>query len=412
MKCLSCNKKSLYNYKGETDILYCYEHKLENMINLRNPRCIYEDCLIQASYNTKGKTNSIYCFKHKLDNMNNVVTKKCIHEGCNLVPSYNYEGNKKKLYCFDHKLDDMVNVRKTLCISNECKNHASFGYINQGILYCSKHKEDNMINKHSSKCLGYNCPREPLYNIKGEKKAIYCSDHKNNSMVIIKMCCIFEDCKITASFNFDKKQKPIYCFEHKDSRMIHVGFKKTCRNEWCPTIVKNKHEGYCLFCYVNMFPDKPLTTNYKTKESAVVQFVQDKFEGLDWVTDKRVEGGCSRRRPDLLLDLGYQIIIIEVDENQHNTYDSSCENKRIMELSQDLGHRPIVFIRFNPDEYHDGDKVISSCWSTTGLCVIKKNKRKEWNERLQKLADQINHWIQPENITEKMIEVVQLFYSL
>ena len=60
---------------------------------------------------------------------------------------------------------------------------------------------------------------------------------------------------------------------------------------------------------------------------------------------------CSKRRPDLFLDLGYQILIIEIDENQHLDYDCSCENKRIMELSQDVGHKPIVFIRFNPDEY-------------------------------------------------------------
>ena len=75
----------------------------------------------------------------------------------------------------------------------------------------------------------------------------------------------------------------------------------------------------------------------------------EKFVDFDWKTDKTINDGCSKRRPDLLLDFGYQIVIIEIDENQHNNYDCSCENKRIMELSQDLGHRPIVFIRFNPD---------------------------------------------------------------
>ena len=28
-----------------------------------------------------------------------------------------------------------------------------------------------------------------------------------------------------------------------------------------------------------------------------------------------------------------------------------CKNKRIMEIFQDLGSRPIVFIRFNQDKY-------------------------------------------------------------
>lgn len=44
-------------------------------------------------------------------------------------------------------------------------------------------------------------------------------------------------------------------------------------------------------------------------------------------------------------------MIVEVDENQHETYDCTCENKRVMALFQDLGSRPLVMIRFNPDEY-------------------------------------------------------------
>ena len=36
-------------------------------------------------------------------------------------------------------------------------------------------------------------------------------------------------------------------------------------------------------------------------------------------------------------------------------------NKRLMELSQDFAHRPIVFIRINPDGYTDvHDKYINS----------------------------------------------------
>ena len=73
------------------------------------------------------------------------------------------------------------------------------------------------------------------------------------------------------------------------------------------------------------------------------------FGGAFCIHDKRVEGGCSKRRPDLLLDLGSHIIIVEIDKNKHNDYDCMCEHKRLMEISMDLSHRPIVFIRFNPD---------------------------------------------------------------
>ena len=105
--------------------------------------------------------------------------------------------------------------------------------------------------------------------------------------------------------------------------------------------------------------------------------------------------------------MGYQIIIIEIDENQHIDYDCSCENKRMMELSQDVGHRTIIFIRFNPDKYIKNGKTISSCWSTNNqrVCNVSKTKLKEWNNRLDMLKEQILYWIEPINKTNKTIEI-------
>ena len=184
---------------------------------------------------------------------------------------------------------------------------------------------------------------------------------------------------------------------------------KRCKSSWCYTSVKQKYDGYCLYCYVNLFPGKPVSRNYKTKEYSVVEFIKGKFN-FNWIADKIINGGCSRRRPDLLLDLMTHVIIIEIDENQHVMYDCSCENKRIMELSQDLGHRPIVFIRFNPDEYFT-DKTITSCWGQDkhGICVVKKSKVKEWEHRLAMLEQTVQYWIKYQS--EKTVEVVELFYD-
>ena len=188
-----------------------------------------------------------------------------------------------------------------------------------------------------------------------------------------------------------------------------------CRTYLCNTIVTNKNDGYCFICFVHLFPDKPNARNYKTKERAVVDYVLQQFpsDQYSWIADKRVYDGCSRRRPDLFLDMGYQVLMVEIDENQHQDYDCSCENKRLMELSRDIGHRPLVFLRFNPDEYDTEDDTITSCWGINGqgVCAVKKSKQKEWATRLEALRSQIDYWSQPCHRTDKTVEIVQLFYD-
>ena len=301
----------------------------------------------------------------------------CLVDGCKVLPTYNTAGESKALYCATHKLVGMVNVRDITCIHDGCKV-------------------------------------QPNYNTAGETKALYCKTHKSPEMVDVKSkTCIHAGCKVQPTYNTEGETKALYCATHKSPDMVNVKHK-TCKSEWCFTQVKEKYDGYCLYCYMNLFPDKPVARNYKTKEYAVVEFVYQKFPHLNWIADKRISGGCSKRRPDLLLDLGYQILITEVDENQHINYVCSCENERIMELSQDLGHRPIIFIRFNPDDYDKNGKNITSCWGQdgNGICVIKKSKKNEWIQRLTVLEEQIKYWINPANTTNKTIEVIQLFYDV
>ena len=142
-----------------------------------------------------------------------------------------------------------------------------------------------------------------------------------------------------------------------------------------------------------------------------MDFVLSKFESHTWISDKRIHDGCSRRRPDLLLDLGSHILIVEIDENQHIDYDCSCENKRLMEISRDIGHRPLVFIRFNPDHYINNTK-IKTCWipnKQNGVLYIPKQKQNEWNHRMKVLQQQIDYWL--EHNPEKTVEIIQLFYD-
>ncbi len=153
-----------------------------------------------------------------------------------------------------------------------------------------------------------------------------------------------------------------------------------------------RYKGYCVRCFVHLFPDEPVVHNYKTKESTVTSFLIAKFQDKIWICDRRIEGGCSGRRPDLFLGMGSRITIVEVDENKHDTYGCTCENRRTMEISQDLNHRYIAMIRFNPHGYvapEQGD--IPSPWTYTkhGVSTFKKKWKKAWNARLASLAETI-----------------------
>jgi Holliday junction resolvase len=163
---------------------------------------------------------------------------------------------------------------------------------------------------------------------------------------------------------------------------------------------------------VHLFPNEPNAKRLKTKETTVVQHLQQTFLEFTWVADRRVFDGCSRRRPDLLVDLGNQVLVVEVDENQHTEYDCSCENKRLIELSRDVGHRPLVFVRFNPDEWvaADGTKH-PSCFSrgNDGFVRVAPRQVRTWDARLNALTDQVRYWT--EHQTNKLVEVVSLFFD-
>lgn len=256
----------------------------------------------------------------------------------------------------------------------------------------------------------------PSFNYKGERNGIYCSKHKEDGMInVYAKYCEESGCGTTATFNYEGEMIAKYCTSHKKDGMINVK-NKLCKSPFCHTVIRGKYEDYCLRCFIHIFPDKPVVRNYKTKEKAVIDYIMEKFptNKYSWIYDKKIKDGCSRKRPDLMLDLGYQIIIVEVDENQHDAYDCSCENKRLMILSQDVGHRPIIFIRFNPDDYLDKEKnKILSCWKINkqGICQINNRKIKEWNKRLESLNELLQYWINSENKTEKTIEVIQLYFD-
>jgi len=198
------------------------------------------------------------------------------------------------------------------------------------------------------------------------------------------------------------------------SRCKECGGSALCKSNFCETIKNSKYNGYCTRCYIHLFPDEPISINYKTKEYAVLEFIRKTYPEHTWINDKKIDGGCSKKRPDIFLDLLTHSIIIEIDENQHRSYDN-CEIKRINLLFEDLGDRHIIFIRFNPDDYIDKDNnKITSCWgiNKNGLSSVKKSKRREWSNRLNTLKNIVDKYLNIDEIdVTEPITNQHLFYD-
>ena len=136
---------------------------------------------------------------------------------------------------------------------------------------------------------------------------------------------------------------------------------------------------------------------------------KENFNNYDWIEDKKIEYGCSKKRPDLFLDYGSHVIIIEIDELQHKGY--NCETVRVGNLWEDINWKPLVIIRFNPDTYINKNRIkIKSPWGITekrGLLKIINNE--EWNKRLQRLKKYVKYWL--ENDPQNKIELIYLYYD-
>ena len=153
-------------------------------------------------------------------------------------------------------------------------------------------------------------------------------------------------------------------------------------------------------CVLN--PDVEIPRRYKLKEHHMVDTLKDKFPDVKMVFDKKVDNACSLRRPDVRIECLTHTVIVECDENQHKN--TSCEDKRTMELFKDLGNRPLVMIRFNSDKYGDVD----SCFKFTRAGSLSLNK-KEWRKRINVLCKYIEDNLH--TVPEKEVNVEYLFYN-
>ena len=187
------------------------------------------------------------------------------------------------------------------------------------------------------------------------------------------------------------------------SQCITCNPKRACQN--CFQVYvdpKYRFKPYCFRCYCVLNPDVDIPRKYMIKEHHLRDALREEYKNTELIFNKKVEGGCSLKRPDVRIECYTHTIVIECDEEQHKN--TSCEEKRMMEIFQDLGSRPLVLLRFNPDKYDDQE----GCFKTTKAGGLSLNK-KEWNERIKLLIEKID--LHLKKVPEKEIIVEHFFYN-
>ena len=347
----NCNKTAICNTKYEKHPIFCRDHKDDNMIDIIHRICKEEGCQLIASF---GETTAEYCSTHNINNLKDLIHKKCESTNCPKQASCGIKDSKHVQFCAEHCPNDMCNITSNIClgipekgiictsmascnymglttrlycgihklihmvdivnINNLCKydkevctTRATFNIIGEKVaLYCLKHSDKKTMVNVLDKRRCEKCSKRPLFNIPSEKKGRFCKTHCDPITMVNIMSprCTFLGCRSIPTFNIEGQTKVLFCSTHMDKNMVDIRHKR-CITPLCMTRGNPKFNDHCFYCFVNLFPNDERVRNYKNKEKAVADFIKQEFASYNWIEDQKIKGGCSRRRPDLLLDVAF-----------------------------------------------------------------------------------------------------------
>ena len=381
---IDCKKLSRFGHeKGKP--LRCFEHRLEGMKDVKNQRkrCQAADCEREATYGYILH-QPVSCSSHKTDGMTDVKNKKCDHDACSKFPAFAMPG-QHAIRCILHKEDGMIDVNRAKKCSTKgcdraarhrhpvttlqacdlhvrpgmlsipkkscncsypgCKKQRSFGIDPKKPLYCGKHKLPGMMSG-KARCTAEGCQTHPSWGFSAPER---CADHKMDGMRPFRSnMCKSLGCQRSASFGL-QHGKPVRCLEHKTSEMTDVVTPmKPCSSCGLQTRTAYLRKGLCYYC-------RPATVQAHSKELVVKKLLQTQLGHIDFVHDRVakpiLECACKKYRPDFWAELPTFVLVVEVDERQHENYEPSCELRRLVELLAACMGKPLVVIRYNPDGY-------------------------------------------------------------
>jgi len=336
--CTSCGAPATF---GEGKVrTRCKKHALVGMKYIQQrERCA--ECGKRPSYGLEwGKPT--HCAGCKTPAMTDVRSKRCAE--CPKQPAFGLEWGKAT-HCAGCKTPAMTNVISKRCA--ECDKIPAFGLEWGKATHCAGCKTPAMTNVISKRCA--ECDKIPAFGLEWGK-ATHCADHKTPAMtdVINKRCA---ECGKQPTFGLEWG-KATHCAGCKTPAMTNVISKRCAK---CSTYLvwKSLPTGFtslCLGCFDRAYPDHPKIRRRKTKETFFYHKMREALPDVQIRWDKAVPNTCGiKRRPDYYIEGVYRDLAGECDENDHDDYETTCEEARLHDLVVANGYRPLHVFRFNPD---------------------------------------------------------------
>ena len=276
-------------------------------------KCQYKDehgcrCKKDALYGEEpGKPE--YCGTHNVEGWENVVNPRCF---CGKLATWGREGTATKLYCAKHGREKgMVDVNHKECAVDGCKTRPIYGLEGESAKYCGPHAEEGMINVNAKECAVDECTKQVTHGHEGGP-AEYCGPHgRERGMIDVK--------------------------------------NKRCAS--CGLFIVSRAPHLCSYCTPNT------SKRQKTREMKIKALLESTTDLNNPIHDKPVGGDCGKYRPDFRYDALTHFVVVEVDEDQHRSYDSECERIRMINIVQAVGMH-CVFVRYNPDAFKIDGKTV------------------------------------------------------
>ena len=165
-----------------------------------------------------------------------------------------------------------------------------------------------------------------------------------------------------------------------------------------------KYGGRCVRCFIKKY--------LHAKEQTVRLFLEKTFPEYRWTFDRSHAVGVLVR-PDAKAVLGRtRLLIVEIDEHSHDTYDCAKEREREAILAKHAPKGAVIhLIRFNPDAYDDpetGERV-PTCFRYSkelGLTTVDPTRQADWDARLARLKAVIDEIVAHQHEDIKVPECV------